>query len=171
MQRESVVDLDGRAKIDWRVLIDLDRQRLVRIVVAFVLKLQGQRVPGRLIFDAAEGRRAATEHAANRELPAVTAAGITTAAETITHHVERISEVATIAQIAPAEPQAEIEIAVAFAGDEIFRAEQASTAKISQPHRDFRLIAAFFPQSELGIEGFIQIVAIRCGGAIADGFD
>ena len=170
MQRQVVIDLDGRAQIDRRVLFDLHRQWLVGVVVAFVFQHQGQRVPGRLVFDAAEDGRAAAEHAAELEVAAVIAGRVAARLETASHHCQRIAEVATRAQIAPTEAQAEVEVAEALAGDQILGAEQARTAEISQAHRDFGLIAAFLQQAELGVEGFIQVVAVRGGRAIADGF-
>ena len=148
-------DAVNGADVKLALLLNLSGE-LLRVVVTFVLQLQAQRLPRRLILHAAKQGSWTVEHLVTvngtRFLIAVVAI-----AEFVAVGAERVFHVAAGAEIAPAKPQREVKRPPGLTGDDVLRVEQAGTADIFGPHGYLRHPVALFPQAQFEIEGFIFV--------------
>ena len=150
-----VGDAINGADVKLALLLNLPGE-VLRVVVPFVLQLQAQRLPRRLVFHTTEQRGRAVEH-----LVAVDGTGFLVAVIAVAVFIavgtERVFNVAAGAEIAPAKTERKIKRSPGLAGHDVFRVEQAGTADIFGPHGNLRHPVALFPQAQFEIEGFIFV--------------
>ncbi|MCY1453088.1 hypothetical protein D9M71_700580 [compost metagenome] len=110
------------------------------VVVAFVFQLDRQPIPRGLPEHAAEQGRGAAEVVAGVEVTGVCDIGVgfRTIIELVIDPAQRVVEVAAIADVAPGDAQAQVEIAKALVADEVFAGEQTGTADVARADGDFR---------------------------------
>src|SRR5699024_1280373 len=120
------------------------------VVVAVVLELQGQRLPGRLVGDAAKEADVAGKHLLEAELATLIAARVTPPhVEMVVRDPQRIADIAAGTEVAPGNTKAEIEIAPTFAGHEVFAAEKTGAAHVLKAQGDCRHVLPFLDQAQL----------------------
>ena len=160
-----VGDAVNGADVKLALLLNL-AGKIFAVVIAFVLQLQAQRLPWRLILYASKQRGRAVEHLVavdgTRFFIAVIAVAVFVAVGT-----ERVGYVAAGAEVAPAKTQREIKRSPGFAGNDVFRIKQAGPANVFRPDGDLRHPVALFPQAQLHVEGFVFIGLIAGEGVHA----
>src|SRR5699024_10015245 len=131
-----------------------------------------QRLPGGVPGDAAEQADVAGEPLAGVESTAAVAVAGSTLVEVIKGPTQRIADAATGAEVAGGDAEAEVEVVPAFAGHQVFAAEQAGAAQIAKTQRELGHVAALFEQTQLEVNALVQIVATTRTGlviAVANG--
>ncbi|MNV57766.1 hypothetical protein D3C71_1501140 [compost metagenome] len=168
---DRVSYFEHRAEVDRRVLLDLVVLRLVLVIVALVFEFQAETIPGCLVAHSAEKGRAAAKIGPGVDITGTFAVG--PGLEAVTDVAQRVFEVAAVAQVAPGNAGAEIEIVVALVGHHELTGEQACTTDVPEAQGHLGRPMGFFPQAGLEVDRLVLVALVaaqRLGaiGAVGD---
>ena len=146
-----------RADVPGRALPLIVGLRFVLIIVAVVLQLQDQRLPGCLVLHTAEQGGWTPKIAPESEIATGGAIAGFSRIERWKQAAQRVAQVSSPADITPAQTEAPIERASALAPYQIFTRPKSGTRDVAKAERDLGHIGRFRPKPEFGVEALVQI--------------
>ncbi|MNQ92400.1 hypothetical protein D3C85_1078260 [compost metagenome] len=132
------------------------------VVVTFIFELQRQRVPGRLVSYTAEEGGGAAEVGVAIEFTRVCNIVVRgrSVIEFIIYQTQGVADIATVADVAPSQAEAQVDITQSLVANKIFTGKETGTTNVSRPQRNLRHPMTFFDQAHFGVDSLVLIALV-----------